>query len=69
MGMQIDNPEVAITVRRDRKTKREYRFELEVKISPGEIDLFDRSIEATTSFKQIGDLGRNRTWHSVGELT
>jgi hypothetical protein len=66
--MKIDDAEIAIAVRRDRKTIRECRFELEHEISAGEIYLFDRTVETTALPQQLRDLRWNATRHLVGKI-
>ena len=67
--MQIDNPEIAIAVRRDRKAVRKRRVEFEHKISPGEIYLFEGSAETTTCTEQHRYLRWNMTRQVAFEFT
>jgi hypothetical protein len=61
VGMKIYDPKIAIAVCRDRKAIRECLFELEHKIPTREIDLFDRSVETSTSAEQLRYLWRDTT--------
>jgi hypothetical protein len=68
IGAQFHNPEIAVAVRRNRKSERKDRPELEHEIPPAEIYLFDRSVETTAGTQQLRDLLWNLTRQPAGKV-